>query len=262
MTIIAEDEQHSDRIEHIFSLDGTRLKTKFLPRLILMPNLGMLFYFLFTCTVLICALPLIIFRYLVRNRRVDAEQISAIKWNFIVRWCRRFCIMSHLNVFYYPLVLYPIYLFGGPWAVVYLVGNKLGVVFAWGIIIDNEYSPAWITYPFGWKQMILHAFLILHLARQIDRRCFKALLKEDSTIDQNPLVKYLSSIWDNLFYVIVISLQLLETYNFWLSYGNLTLAFCPLTTWWIAMALWLKKHATCLDKDMVLYLARQWRPTL
>lgn len=138
----------------------------------------------------------------------------------------------------------------------------MGVVFAWGIIIDNEYSPAWITYPFGWKQMILHAFLILHLARQIDRRCFKALLKEDSTIDQNPLVKYLSSIWDNLFYVIVISLQLLETYNFWLSYGNLTLAFCPLTTWWIAMALWLKKHATCLDKDMVLYLARQWRPTL
>lgn len=87
--------------------------------------------------------------------------------------------MSHLNGFFYPLVIYPIYLFvgefilknvtawarmwnfehffifSGPWAVVYLLGNRLGIVFAWGIIIDGEYEPSWITYPFGWKQVSL-----------------------------------------------------------------------------------------------------------
>lgn len=38
----AEDESHKVQIDHPFSLDGTRLKTKFLPKFFLMPNLGML----------------------------------------------------------------------------------------------------------------------------------------------------------------------------------------------------------------------------
>lgn len=38
--------------DHLFSLDGTRVKTKLLPRLFLMPNLGMMVSVLIVCLII------------------------------------------------------------------------------------------------------------------------------------------------------------------------------------------------------------------
>lgn len=93
------------------------------------------FQYLFTSTILLCVVPLLMFRYLVTVykgikklylenvdklilltlyfRVVEAEEITTIKCKCLMRWFRKFCILSDMNRYFYPLVLYPIYLLFG-----------------------------------------------------------------------------------------------------------------------------------------------------
>ncbi|XP_065211992.1 transmembrane protein 62-like [Planococcus citri] len=262
ITVEAEDEKENKRqITHNFSLDGSRLDRKFSARFFLMPNLGVFCQFLFTSSVLLCVVPLLIFRYLVSIYKVEAEEITTIKCGCLMRLFRKFCILCDMNRFFYPLVLYPIYLLFGPWLIAYMVDDKIGVLFSWGIIIDGGYEPSWNLTSFGWKQGVMHLFLIFHSANEVDKKFSRVINKQNYSSDFS-IIRCLSLVWDNFFYTFFISFQILQTLFFWYSIGFLSLVIGPLTSWWLILALWIKSEIIYLSEDKILRLGQKWRPAL
>ena len=50
--------------------------------------------------------------------------------------------MSANNSLFYALVLCPLYLLLGPWAVGYFLEDSLGILFFWGVYVEDRVLPA------------------------------------------------------------------------------------------------------------------------
>lgn len=74
-------------------------------------------------------------------------------------WLRKLWMLSAVDVTFWPLVLYPVYLTFGPWSIGYLVEDHIGIVFAWGIFVNGTFLPGSFTYVYGFIQVF--AFIIL-----------------------------------------------------------------------------------------------------
>ncbi|XP_065212038.1 transmembrane protein 62-like [Planococcus citri] len=262
ITVEAEDEQQNvQKIDHIFSLNGSRSDRRFLSKFFLMPNLGLLIQSAMIFFVLLCVVPLILFRYLVTVQKVEADEMSAIKYNYLIQCFQKFCVISHLKRFFYPLLIFPIYILLGPWAIVYMLDNKIGVLLSWGIFIDGKYEPpSWLLNGLGLKQILVHLFLIIHFSNEIHKR----LLNKRScfSISKSTSKNYLCIAWDNSFFVFILMVQIIQIILFCMYIGISTLFIGPLTSWWLIMAIWLKRDIICMEEDELSYLRQKWHPAL
>lgn len=74
---------------------------------------------------------------------------------FLMNSFRKIWILCTVDRMFYPLILYPIYIVFGPWSIGYLIEDYIGVVFAWGIIIQGSFLPGSFTYAYGFLQVII-----------------------------------------------------------------------------------------------------------
>ncbi|XP_075225591.1 transmembrane protein 62-like isoform X2 [Lycorma delicatula] len=224
------------KVIHPFALDGTRPRFAVMPRLILMSDLNSLFQILFGLAVIGCILPLCIVRCLnsaVKVRRIIRPGISYL---IVQKIIRKLWILSSIDIFFYSLVLYPLYISVGPWTVGEIIENHVGIIFVWGTVINGSFLPGSFTYAYGFAQLVIFQFpLILYLSHHLDRR----LNGRSHLHNSNKALIFMNYLWKIFPFIIIISVQVLFTYSFWLEYGGMAVLLGPLRLWSIFYALWL-----------------------
>ncbi|XP_067009565.1 transmembrane protein 62 isoform X2 [Anabrus simplex] len=232
-----------------FSLDGTRLSFRLLPRIALMCNVSMVFQFFFGMSLVMCIVPLCIFKFLhklVKAHKVRKPRIGfkCFKW-----WIRKLWVLSTVDRIFYPLVLYPLYLTVGPWSIGEVIEGYTGIIFAWGIIINGAYLPGSFTYAYGFLQMIAFQFpLTLCLAHYLDYR-----LRNQPAVRSSP--RYICL---HLPFLAVVVLQMMFAYSFWLAYGTMAFILGPLRTWSVVLAIILWYQACTLPDKCLREAALVW----
>ncbi|XP_011144010.1 transmembrane protein 62 isoform X2 [Harpegnathos saltator] len=256
ITVRVVDEEDREKIlSHPFSLDGSRLSFRILPRLVLMFDVSHIFQFLF-CTILaLLVAPLCLLRFLhilCENKYMHRPRLPI---RFFHWWLRKLWILSTIDRLFFPLVLYSLYLAVGPWTVGEVIENHIGVIFAWGTFVGNAYLPGAFTYAYGFFQLFsFHLPLMLILAHQVDRR-----LQDAEHSVRQPLSK-LRLIWRHLPFALLIAMQTTMAYFFWLAYGTLATILCPLRTWSILLAVILYYRVNTMPLSCLRSVALLWSP--
>lgn len=143
----------------------------------------------------------------------------------------RFWLLTKIDKVFYPLVIYAVYIPFGPWAIGELIDGHIGAIFAWGILIKGVFLPEPFTYMYGSVQlMFVQIPLIFVLAYTLETKLAHCNLKGFKGIIRN------------LPFIVLLSIQLLLAYYFWLEYGTLSFVLSPLRTWsiFLSITLWYK----------------------
>lgn len=240
-------------ITHPFSVDGTRLNFRFLPRFILMSNISTVFQVFFGALLFVCVVPLCIVKYL--HCQVIAKKMERphLRPRYLNLCLRRLWVLASIDRLFYPLTLYAVYITVGPWSIGAVIEGHVGAIFAWGIIVNGAYLPGSFTYAYGFLQLlvvqvpltlILSCYLHKRLMWRIKGRkvCFK-----DSWPSQTA-------------FGALIALQMMFAYFFWLAYGTMAFFLGPLRTWSTLLSAFLWYQAVTLP-DYCLREARDvWSP--
>ncbi|XP_014219134.1 transmembrane protein 62 [Copidosoma floridanum] len=225
-------------VKHAFSLDGSRLAFGVLPRIILMSNVTRIFQILFAVLFVLLVLPLCSLRayhniyHLIygKNSGPPRIRLKLLQW-----WLKSHWVLSTVDRLFYPLVLYAIYLLVGPWVIGEIIDNHTGVVFAWGTYVGNSFLPESFTYAYGFLQLLsFHLPLTLIVAHRASKRLeyLEKPCRKSTSI--------LRKLWEHLPFALLVTLQLIMIFFFWLAYGTFATILCPLRTWSLILALTLQ----------------------
>ncbi|XP_043278139.1 transmembrane protein 62-like isoform X2 [Venturia canescens] len=251
--LVIDDIGRRKEVLQPFTLDGTRLSFRVLPRLVLMSNASTIFQLFFGTILLVLIVPLCLLRCLhilcERNRMIRPRLRTPIfGW-----WARKLWILATIDRLFFPLVLYALYLAIGPWSVGEVIENQIGVVFAWGMFIGDVYLPGSFTYAYGFFQLFsFHLPLMMILAHRVEKR-FDTIEKP---LGKPPTIFRL--LWRHFPIVLLITMQSSMVYFFWLAYGTLAVVLCPLRTWSIILAICLWYQANKMPQRCLRPAARVW----
>ncbi|XP_063619331.1 transmembrane protein 62-like [Cydia splendana] len=210
-------------VEHPFSMDGSTLNFDIMARILLMLDARVVFQAIFGSLLLMNVLPLVYLRW---QRQPPTCRRRLTRYVLRSLW-----LLSKIDKIYYPIVLYAVYVPLGPWAVGELIDGHVGVVFAWGILIKGTFLPEPFTYMYGGVQLLfIQIPLIFVLSHTLQKRLYSSYSRG------------LKRLIENLPFIMLLSVQLLLAYFFWLEYGSLAFIFGPLRTWSVllSVALWYK----------------------
>ena len=62
---------------------------------------------------------------------------------------KRFWLIAAFDQLFYPLLIAPLYLLVGPWAVGFFLNQSFGVLFAWGFYVQGSLLHADVTSFYG-----------------------------------------------------------------------------------------------------------------
>ncbi|XP_042216646.1 transmembrane protein 62-like isoform X2 [Homarus americanus] len=227
-----------------FSLDESQPSFRFWPRALLMSNISMFFQFLFGIMVCVCVVPLCVLRYihhLVLERRMIRPRP---KWKICNMWLRKLWVLVSVDRLFWPIVVTAVYLPVGPWFVGEVIEGHIGVVFAWGTIVNRSYLPGSLTYAYGFFQMLVfHLPLILAVAHCIDFRFLSLYV--------DPLCSFPRYLCRHVCVLLLITMQMITAYSFWLAYGTMALLLGPLRTWSAILGIILWYQSSTMHKDLL-----------
>ncbi|XP_064082624.1 transmembrane protein 62-like isoform X1 [Macrobrachium nipponense] len=236
-----------------FSLDGSQPSFRFWPRALLMSNISMFFQFLFGIMVCICVVPLCVLRYihhLVLERRMLRPRLG---WKLCNTWLRKLWVLVTVDRLFWPLVMTSVYLPLGPWFVGEVIEDHIGVVFAWGTFVNRSYLPGSLTYAYGFMQLLLFQFpLIFAIAHSVDFRFWSLYI--------SPVCSFSRYLCRHVCLLILITIQLIAAYFFYLAYGTMAMLLGPLRTWSAILGLVLWHQATTMHRDLLRGAAEVWAP--
>lgn len=240
-------------ITHPFSLDGSRLSFRFLPRFVLMSNISTVFQVLFGLLLFVCVVPLCAIRYMHLQVRGKKMQRPKLHLHCLNLWLRRLWVLVSVDRIFYPLTLYAVYLTIGPWSVGAVIEGHTGAIFAWGIIVNGSYLPGSFTYAYGFLQLLVVQFpLTLILACFLDQRLMLRIKGRNESLQD-------SWISQSIFAVIV-ALQIVFAYFFWLAYGTMAFFLGPLRTWSTILNIFLWYQAATLPDHCLKGARDVWDP--
>lgn len=238
-----------------FTLDNSRLSFNILARIFLMTNASSVFQFFFGAMVILCVVPLCILRYihtLVKEKKIVKPRS---KNTCSRRWLRKLWSLVTIDRIFYPLVIYPLYLCIGPWSAGYIIEDHFGVIFAWGIFVRDAYLPGSFTYAYGFIQLFMFQLpFTFILANCVDYRI-------NYLIDRtNKMQKWYKWILFTSPFFIVLAVQVMFAYFFWLAYGTMAFLLGPLRTWSIIFALCLYWQSLKLPERCTREAVTVWYP--
>ncbi|XP_005089199.1 transmembrane protein 62 [Aplysia californica] len=168
--VVKDARGRTKRVEQTFSLDGSQMPFKFLPRLLLMLNLysvGKLIYGLmaFLFTLILTSLRQC------SNIRTFYFQGRNFICQFLNSWLMKMWLAARTNPSYYIVTGSVLYLTFGPWFVGDLLRGRTGLVFVWGMIVQGAFIPGGITYFYGIFQLLSFSLpLVTLLGHLLDTR--------------------------------------------------------------------------------------------
>lgn len=144
VTVLTGDKNAAFVYQH-FSVDGEEIDSSLVPKLLLMLNIYTVGKCLFGVLVVAYVMAFTILNqcYHIRPYLLHGRSRHHIILNSIFKgtW-----LASKVTPLLYLLVGSALYLAFGPWFIGYLLTDHLGIVFAWGIIINNSFIPGGQTY--------------------------------------------------------------------------------------------------------------------
>ncbi|XP_046387556.1 transmembrane protein 62-like [Ischnura elegans] len=250
ITVFVRDGMGREKFETVpFSLDGTRLSFRLLPRIALMCDISKLFQIMFGTMLCVCVVPLSVIKIihkLVKDKKIKKPRIPVRIFNM---WLRKLWILSTVDRLYYPLTLYALYLTIGPWSIGEVIEGHTGVIFAWGTVIRGSYLPGSFTYAYGFLQMVSFQLpLTLFLAHCVDRRYFGYDCKRSC-------LRYFCF---HLPFFVIVTVQLIFASFFWLAYGTMAFLLGPLRTWSIVLGIILWQVAIRLPERYLRGVSSVW----
>ncbi|XP_017772189.1 PREDICTED: transmembrane protein 62-like [Nicrophorus vespilloides] len=224
--VFVKDESNREKIiSQPFSLDGARPSFKLLSRIALMGNFSLIFQGAFYVFLVLLVLPVISYRFIHKLVIQGKLRKPVMRKGFFRTWIRKMWILSSIDRLFWPIVLYPIYLSFGPWSIGYIIEDYIGVVFPWGIFVNGSFLPGSFTYVYGTLHLLILQLQVFNLANAVDSRFRYHIVKADLK----------KSFWGNmkltLPFAMLMILQIILAYLFWLIYGTVTFLLGPLNTW-------------------------------
>ncbi|XP_059613492.1 transmembrane protein 62-like [Phlebotomus argentipes] len=224
--LVKDADGREKSVRQAFSLDGTSISFAMKARFVLMTEACNIFQAFFGTTLVLCLLPLIIFRVwhmaVVRGR----AKRPRIQWSFVRCWVRRLWLLSSVNRLFYPLLVFFIYLLVGPWSVADVIDGHFGVVFMWGILVDGVLLPGSLTYLYGFFQIALCQLPLTYVYASILDRRYRHTISPPT----RPKGRFRKCL-QHLPFLTIITVELILMYFHWASYGFLALILGPLRTW-------------------------------
>jgi hypothetical protein len=170
---VADADGRNKVVEQKFSLDGSRLDFDLLARFVLMIDMNVFYQGLFSVALLMCVLPLCFFRVwhvlVIRGvcRKPRSSGDRGCCWGYL----RKMWILSTVDRVAIPAVMYSLYLTFGPWSFCEVIDGYFSAIFVWGIFVKDAFLPGTLTYLYGFLQLTLCQFPLIHVyANSVDRR--------------------------------------------------------------------------------------------
>ncbi|CAH1408192.1 unnamed protein product [Nezara viridula] len=241
-----------------FSLDGSNLEFKLLPKFLLMLKFNTILQVLFSLAVASCVLPFCLLRYLNYRSLAGKIHLECLrKESFIHRCLKSFWALSNLNSLFYPIFLYPIYISIGPWAVAELVEGHYGWIFVWGIFVNGTFIADSFTYIYALVQLFLfEGPIILCTAYSLNKRLHEYPVSSKPR-NKNKLLQAVNSFISGLPYLLLLLSQLLLLYSSYLAYGFLAV-IGPFRSWPIILILWCWHHTKTVPLLTVRSAVHAW----
>ncbi|CAH0385963.1 unnamed protein product [Bemisia tabaci] len=242
-------------VSQSFALDKPRNKFGFFARLLLMANFSSAFQVMFGIMIVSSIIPLCLVRFIdhkIKNGNMKKPIVGVV---FFKNWIRRLWLLGNIDQFFFPLIFYPLFLAFGPWCVGEIVEGHIGVIFAWGILVNHTYLPGGFTYAYGFNQLFMfHVPMTVIIGYSLDTR-----LNPPTRARRNLLSRTFHLIFNRhtLFFLLLL-LQTSLAYSFSLAYGYLALFLNPLRTWPIFLALWLWTRTVFLSDRVIRNAAAVW----
>lgn len=121
--------------------------------------------------ILILILPLVIMRFIHEKTKEKKIALARLKNNIIHNWIKKLWLLSIIDRIFYPLILYEIYVIFGPWSFGEIIAGHFGIIFSWGVFVNETFIPGSFTYAYGFIQMFSCQFpLTLVLANNVFNR--------------------------------------------------------------------------------------------
>ncbi|XP_020279068.1 transmembrane protein 62-like isoform X2 [Pseudomyrmex gracilis] len=167
-------------VSHDFSLDGSFLSFRILPKLILMYSVVHIFQIAFFILLAIMIVPLCLLRFIHMYRKRRRMYRPRIRNRFLHWVVRKLWVLSTVDKVFFTLMLYSLNMAIGPWSVGEVIDGHIGAIFVWGIYVENSYLPGGITYFYGYIHLVIFNFLLtIILAVQADH-CKKLNIPRDN----------------------------------------------------------------------------------
>lgn len=256
LEVMAIDADGRERkVEQPFSLDGSHPSFDFWPRVLLMSNISSVFQFLFGCSVCLVIVVLCIFKYfhyvVARNKQKNICRGGIFRWRFVRAIVRKVWLFTAVDLVFWPVVIYMLYLPIGPWLVGELLDNQYGVIFSWGTFVYSSFLPGSLTFAYGFSLVVTFLLpLILGLAHCIDCRMQSLFVEPRSGL--------LYHSFKNAPLLLTLSLQVFLTYFMYLAYGWLTLLLGPIRSWGVVLGLVLWLQVERLPPSKLVTVADIW----
>ncbi|XP_014232229.1 transmembrane protein 62-like [Trichogramma pretiosum] len=252
---VVDDEGREKTITQPFSLDGSRLAFRILPRILLMYDIGCIFQMFFLILFVMVILPLCILRICHHTLQSvcgmkgrPKSRVKLFNW-----WLRSHWILATVDRLFFPLVLYAVYLLFGPWIIGEIIDNHTGVVFAWGTYVGKAFLPGSFTYAYGFFQLLsFHLPLTIMVAHRVNKRLQSIENPETKS------TKFYCKLWEHVPFIFLILLQLSMIYFFWLAYGTIAAILCPLRTWSMLLAFYLWYQVYKMPRECLRSAAKVW----
>lgn len=232
-----------------FSIDNKRPQFDFKSRFLLMSDHAKIFKAFFALSYAIVIVPLLIVKLVRIHPQVFVHsQMTGYFMRFILCWIRRLYLIGFVPKVYYALLIYDIYLPIGPWFIGEILDGQIGACFLYGIFVQGTYIPGTLTYLYGALQLLqFNIPLTLYLGRTLD-------LSLSANKETKPCCP--SRLWpifwllDHSFFFVIVSFQLyLVLTGFYRAYGLVALILCPMRTWAVLLAIYLRRQALCKGLD-------------
>lgn len=214
-----------------FSLDGSQLNFDLLARFVLMTDACTVFQSLFIFALLLCILPLTILRLCHELVISGKLKLPRIRSKCLKNIIRNLWILSSIDRLFIPLICYFLYISIGPWAIGEVIDGYVGIIFVWGIFVNNSFLPGSLTYLYGFFQLIFCQLpLIFIYASEISKR-----LNELNGIKQSEskskFKTQMKRYFNHLPFIFVITVEIILAFFFWWAYGILAFIVGPFRTW-------------------------------
>uniref|UniRef100_A0A2M3ZKX5 Putative transmembrane protein 62 n=1 Tax=Anopheles braziliensis TaxID=58242 RepID=A0A2M3ZKX5_9DIPT len=248
---VLDEDGRSRVVEQQFTLDGSRLSFDFLAKLVLMYDTNKLFQAFFSVALIIYLVPLCVFRTwhsLVRKGTVSRPRLRTFGFS---TWIRKMWILSTVDRLMFPLVGYCLYLACGPWSIGEIIDGHMGVVFVWGIFVNNAFLPGTLTYLYGFFQLMLCQLpLTIIFANNTTRRFYRRDMEKNHG--------WIETLWKNATFILIMTVEVLLAAIFWHSYGLLAFIIAPLRVWSIVMNIILWHQSRYIPEKCLRSAAAVW----
>jgi hypothetical protein len=237
-----------------FALDNSRISFDFFAKFILMSDLTTLFQIGYASALILCSLPLIVFKIwqmllkckfnqckiqsnLIKislaDKKLRRPMIESAYWRSFVY---KYLLLASINRIYFGLVLMILWTTIGPWSFHEVLDGHVGFNFLWGIFVQNQFVPGTLNYWYGFHQLLWFQFPLMIILAGVLKRSYKCSLLGERMSENETILTALKS---NILFVGLVIAEATLAVFYVIQNGFFAFLIAPLRVWSMIFAIWL-----------------------